>query len=287
MNAGRFFCATKVKGALSPQRPHLFKISLTVPGLPSIMIINCASALVTPLIQVAHMDDEGRKTVKHWPEDERPRERLIVHGPASLSDAQLLAIIIRNGRSGHTALDVGRELLERFEGLSGIDHAGIKEICSVAGIGQAKAAEIKAAIELGRRYQKPNLAGASFCSSQDVAEYYRPRMKDVKQEEFRCAILDTKNKIVKDVKVTTGTLNASLVHPRDTFKAAVRESAAAVIFIHNHPSGDTRPSQEDILLTKRLIQAGDVLGIQVLDHIIIGDAGHFSFRDNGMISRAS
>ncbi|OGW53139.1 MAG: hypothetical protein A2Z46_02465 [Nitrospirae bacterium RBG_19FT_COMBO_55_12] len=244
-------------------------------------------------------------TVKHWPEDERPRERLIAHGPASLSDAQLLAIIIRNGKSGRTALDLGRELLERFEGLSGIDQAGIKEICAVAGIGLAKAAEIKAAIELGRRYQKPSLAGASFCSSQDVAAYYRPRMKDVKQEEFRCAILDTKNKrmkdvkqeefrcaildtknkIVKDVKVTTGTLNASLVHPRDTFKAAVRESAAAVIFIHNHPSGDTRPSQEDLLLTKRLVQAGDVLGIQVLDHIIIGDGDHFSFRDNGMISR--
>ena len=231
------------------------------------------------------MSDKNPMTVKHWPEDERPRERLIAHGPASLSDAQLLAIIIRNGKSGRTALDLGRELLERFEGLSGIDQAGIKEICAVAGIGLAKAAEIKAAIELGRRYQKPSLAGASFCSSQDVAAYYRPRMKDVKQEEFRCAILDTKNKIVKDVKVTTGTLNASLVHPRDTFKAAVRESAAAVIFIHNHPSGDTRPSQEDLLLTKRLVQAGDVLGIQVLDHIIIGDGDHFSFRDNGMISR--
>src|SRR3972149_11674496 len=132
----------------------------------------------------ASMADKNPMTVKHWPEDERPRERLIAHGPASLSDAQLLAIIIRNGKSGRTALDLGRELLERFEGLSGIDQAGIKEICAVAGIGQAKAAEIKAAIELGRRYQKPSLAGASFCSTPDGALYYPPRMEVVKQEEF-------------------------------------------------------------------------------------------------------
>jgi len=232
------------------------------------------------------MPEKNPMTVKQWPEDERPRERLRTLGPSALSDAQLLAIIIRNGRAG-TAVDLGRELLERFESLAGIEQAGIKEICNVEGIGPAKATEIKAAIELGRRYQKPNLAGASFCSSHDVAAYYRPRMKDLKQEVFRCALLDTKNKIIREEVVSVGSLSASIVHPRDTFKAAIRESAAAVIFIHNHPSGDTRPSQEDILLTKRLIQAGDVLGIQVLDHIIIGDGGHFSFRDNGMISRTA
>lgn len=231
------------------------------------------------------MPEKNPMTVKQWPEDERPRERLRTLGPSALSDAQLLAIIIRNGRAGRTAVDLGRELLERFESLAGIEQAGIKEICNVEGIGPAKATEIKAAIELGRRYQKPNLAGASFCSSHDVAAYYRPRMKDLKQEVFRCALLDTKNKIIREEVVSVGSLSASIVHPRDTFKAAIRESAAAVIFIHNHPSGDTRPSQEDVLLTKRLIQAGDVLGIQVLDHIIIGDGGHFSFRDNGMISR--
>ena len=233
------------------------------------------------------MPEKNPMTVKQWPEDERPRERLRTLGPSALSDAQLLAIIIRNGRAGRTAVDLGRELLERFESLAGIEQAGIKEICNVEGIGPAKATEIKAAIELGRRYQKPNLAGASFCSSHDVAAYYRPRMKDLKQEVFRCALLDTKNKIIREEVVSVGSLSASIVHPRDTFKAAIRESAAAVIFIHNHPSGDTRPSQEDILLTKRLIQAGDVLGIQVLDHIIIGDGGHFSFRDNGMISRTA
>lgn len=229
------------------------------------------------------MTNERNKSVKHWPEDERPRERLAAHGPAALSEAQLLAIIIRNGRLGRTAVDLGRDLLDRFGNLGGIEQASIKEICEVKGIGTAKAAEIKAAIELGRRYQKPSLAGASFCSSHDVASYYRPRMKDLKKETFRCALLDTKNKIIREEVVSIGSLSTSIVHPRDSFKAAIRESAAAVIFIHNHPSGDVKPSQEDILLTKRLVQAGDVLGIQVLDHIIIGDGTHFSFKDQGMI----
>jgi len=227
------------------------------------------------------------KSVKEWPEDERPRERLIAHGPSALSEAQLLAILIRNGKSGRTALDLGRELLERFGSLAGIEQASITEICAIEGIGPAKAAELKAAIELGRRYQKPSLAGASFCSSEDVVSYYRPRLKDAKKEIFRCALLDTKNKIIREEIVSMGSLTASIVHPRDTFKAAIRESAAAVIFIHNHPSGDSKPSQEDILLTRRLVQAGEVIGIQVLDHIIIGDSSHFSFRDNGLISRGA
>lgn len=231
------------------------------------------------------MPDERKKSVKEWPEDEQPRERLLKHGAASLSDAQLLAIIIKMGTPGRSALDLALELLSKFESLAGIEQAGIKELREVPGIGRAKAAEIKAAIELGRRYQKPTLAGASFCSSQDVAAYYRPRMKDFKKEMFRCALLDTKNKIIREEIVSVGSLSASIVHPRDTFKAAVRESAAAVIFIHNHPSGDIKPSQEDILLTKRLVQAGDMIGIQVLDHIIIGDGDHFSFRDNGLIAQ--
>ncbi len=235
------------------------------------------------------MAEERRKSVKEWPENERPRERLVKFGAGSLSDAQLLAILIRNGRGGRSAVDLGMELLEKFKSLDGIAQASIAEICGkdgIKGIGTAKAAEIKAAIELGRRHQKPSLAGASFCSSEDVASYYRPRMKDLKKEIFRCALLDTKNKIIRDEVVSIGSLTSSIVHPRDTFKAAIRESAAAVIFIHNHPSGDTKPSQEDILLTRRLVQAGELLGIQVLDHIIIGDGSHFSFRENGLIGRA-
>ncbi len=234
------------------------------------------------------MTNDRKRSVKEWPEDERPRERLLRYGVDGLSDAQLLAILIRNGRGGRSAVDLGIELLEKFSGLNGIAQAGVNEIHGengVKGIGPAKIAEIKAAIELGRRHQKPSLAGAAFCSSGDVVSYYQPRMKDLKKEMFRCALLDTKNKIIRDEVVSIGSLTASIVHPRDTYKSAIRESAAAVIFIHNHPSGDIKPSQEDILLTRRLVQAGEVLGIQVLDHIIIGDGGHFSFRDNGLIQR--
>jgi DNA repair protein RadC len=233
------------------------------------------------------LSDEQRKHLKNWPEEERPRERLLKHGADKMSDAQLLGIILRTGAGGCTAVDLGRELLVKFGGLSGIARAGVEEMREVKGIGPAKIAEIKAAIELGRRYQRPTLTGASMCASQEVAEYFQPRLRDNKKEEFRCVLLDTKNRIIKEETISTGSLTASLVHPRETFKAAVRESAAAVIFVHNHPSGDTKPSQEDILLTKRLVQAGDLLGIRVLDHVIVGDGDHFSFRDSGLITRTN
>lgn len=236
------------------------------------------------------MPEDRKKTVKDWPEDERPRERLLKHGPSSLSDAQLLAIIIRSGEGGRSAVDVGRELLERFESLAGIEQAGIRELCGIKGIGPAKAAEIKAALELGKRwFERPTAVREhpdTVNTSRDVAVYYRQKMRGLRREYFKCALLDVKNKIIKDVDVSTGTLTASLVHPRETFMTAVRESAAAVIFIHNHPSGDVRPSQEDILLTKRLVQAGEVLGIRVLDHIIVSDGNHFSFRDQGLMAGA-
>ncbi|OGW49677.1 MAG: hypothetical protein A2078_09480, partial [Nitrospirae bacterium GWC2_57_9] len=214
---------------------------------------------------------DKKKSVKQWPEEERPRERLFKFGAAVLSDAQLLGIILRTGWRDRSAVDLGMELLDKFRNFDGIAQAGINEMIGkdgVKGIGKAKAAEIKAAIEIGRRHQKPSLSGASLCSSQDVVEYYRPRMRDLKKEVFKCVMLDTKNRVIRDEEVSAGSLSASIVHPRETFKAAIRESAAALIFIHNHPSGDTRPSQEDILLTRRLVQAGEVLGIRVLDHII-------------------
>jgi DNA repair protein RadC len=142
-------------------------------------------------------------------------------------------------------------------------------------------------MEFRRRHQRSTLAAASLCASQDVAEYFQPRLRDIKKEESRCVLLDTKNRVIREETVSIGSLTASLVHPRETFKTAVRESAAAVIFVHNHPSGDIKPSQEDILLTRRFVQAGDVLGIKVLDHVIVGDGGHFSFRDNGLMRHTS
>jgi DNA repair protein RadC len=233
------------------------------------------------------MAGEKRTHLKNWPEEERPRERLLKQGADKLSDAQLFGIILRTGAGGKTAIDVGRELLDKFGGIAGIAQAGITELRGVQGIGPAKAAEIKAAMEVGRRHQRSTLAGASMCASQDVAEYFQPRLRDIKKEEFRCVLLDTKNRVIKEETVSTGSLTASLVHPRETFKTAVRESAAAVIFVHNHPSGDIKPSQEDILLTRRHVQAGDLLGIKVLDHVIVGDGGHFSFRDSGLLQHTS
>ena len=212
---------------------------------------------------------------------------MIAYGPASLSEAQLLTIIIKNGKAERSAFDLAMELLIRFESIAGIEKAGIKEICEIDGINPFKAAEIKAAIEIGRRCQKPALSGVSLCSSHDVVEYYRPRMKGLQKKVYKCILLDTKNKIIRDVEVCAGSLSASIVHPRETFKAAVRESAAFVIFVRNHLTGDTKPSHEDILLTRRLVEAGQVLGIQVLDHIIIGDTVHFSFHDNKLLSAIS
>lgn len=230
---------------------------------------------------------EKSTSVKNWPEEERPRERLLRYGPGALSDAQLLAILIGSGEGGRSAVDVGRELMARFGSLSALEQAGVQELRAVRGIGPARAAELKAALELGRRFQGLSAAGedrAAFCSSGSVARYYRSKLKDLKKEQFQCVLLDTKNRLIREELVSIGSLTASIVHPRDTFKAAVRESAAAVIFVHNHPSGDTRPSQEDILLTRRLAQAGDLLGIRVLDHIIVGDREYYSFRDSGLLS---
>jgi DNA repair protein RadC len=234
------------------------------------------------------MTDKKARSVKHWSGGERPRERLTAHGPAALANAQLLAIIIKNDKAGRTALDLAVAILVKSNDFAGIEQAGIKDICEEPGIWPAKAAEIKAAIEPGRRLQKPGPSIASrepLCSSETMVQYYQSTLEDGKEESFHCVLLATKNKVIRADRVSVGSLTASIVHLRETFKAAIRESAAAVIFIHDHPSGDIQPSQEDILLIRRLVQAGEVLGIQVLDHIIIGDGCHLSFRDNRMIGR--
>jgi DNA repair protein RadC len=228
--------------------------------------------------------DEKRTHLKNWPEDGRPRERLLKRGADKLSDAKAIGIIFRTGEGGHSAVDPGRVLLKRLHGLAGIAGAGIHELRQIKGISPAKAEEIKAAMELGRRHQRPTLAGASLCASRDVAECFQPRLQDIKKEAFRYVHLDTKNRVLKEETISTRSLTAFLVHPRETFKTAVRESTAAVIFVHNHPSGDIKPSQEDILLNRRLVQAGDLLDIKVLDHATVGDGGHFSFRKENLCS---
>ena len=220
-----------------------------------------------------------------WPETERPRERLLREGAEALSDAQLLAIVLRVGRQRSSALDVAREVLNQVDGLQGLAHRGIDELCRVAGVGPAKAAQLRAAIELGKRaLATPLSTGMHVGSSADLYRHYHPLLRDLKHEIFKAVLLDAKHAILRDITVSTGSLTSSLVHPREVFSLAVRESAAAVIFLHNHPSGDPQPSPEDQALTQRLVAAGEVLGIRVLDHLIIGDGTYVSFADRGWLT---
>ncbi|MEW6410096.1 MAG: DNA repair protein RadC [Nitrospirota bacterium] len=230
------------------------------------------------------MDSINIRSIKKWPEEERPRERLIRYGTEMLSDAQLLAIILRTGREDKSALDLANTLLTSFGSLKAIASAGIAELCGIRGIGIAKAAQIKAAFELGgRMLSEPVKKNTPFTSSMDVVKHYNPFMSRLKKEVFICGLLDGKNRLFRDIIISEGSLTASLVHPREVFNPAIRESAASVIVVHNHPSGDPLPSKEDIEITKRLVETGNVIGIKVLDHVIIGYEKHFSFMDERLL----
>jgi DNA repair protein RadC len=230
----------------------------------------------------------AKQSIKLWPEGERPRERLLKHGADHLSDAQLLAIILRTGGGGKSALDLAIEILTGFDDLRGIENAASGEFSRFKGMGNAKVAQLKASFELGRRLlEEPAQKGPAFSTSSDVYAYYHQRLRDLKKEVFYCAMLDVKNRIIKDYCVSEGTLTNSLIHPREAFKNAIRESAASVIFVHNHPSGDPCPSREDIIVTERLVNAGEIVGIRVLDHVIIGDNRYSSMMDEGYIKNKS
>jgi DNA repair protein RadC len=229
-----------------------------------------------------------QRAIKAWPEDERPRERLAKLGAEALSDAQLLAIILSTGDSSsrQSALDLAMHLVQTFAGLRGLGAASIAELCQTKGIGPAKATTIKAALELGKRLSgEPPQRKFKVTAPQDLVNYFQPRLQHLRKEVFKAILLDTKHQILKDITVSEGSLSASLVHPREAFLPAIKESAAAVIFLHNHPSGDPMPSAEDKELTQRLAEVGRLVGISVLDHIIIGSGnpGYISFRDAGLL----
>jgi len=176
------------------------------------------------------------------------------------------------------------ELLRRLEGLQGLSNRGLDELCQVPGIGLAKAAQLKAALELGKRaLATPLSTGMRISSSADLFHHYYPRLRDLRHEVFKIVLLDAKHTIIRDATVSEGSLTLSIVHPREVFNLAVRESAAAVILLHNHPSGDPQPSPEDRALTARLVAAGDLLGIRVLDHLVTGDKRYISFADQGWL----
>ena len=179
------------------------------------------------------------------------------------------------------------DLLQQLDGLQGLSNRSVEELCRISGIGPAKAAQLKAAIELGKRVlATPLSSGTTIASSEDLFHHYYPLLRDLRHEVFKAVLLDAKHAIIREATVSEGSLTVSIVHPREVFNLAVRESAAAVIFVHNHPSGDPSPSEEDRVLTARLVAAGELLGIQVLDHLVIGDGRYTSFADQGWVSRA-
>lgn len=222
--------------------------------------------------------------MKDMPADQRPRERLIREGARVLSDPELLAILLRTGSSDKSAVELATEVLSRFSGLKNLVQAGVEELSEIKGMGPAKASQLKAALEIGRRLasvsesDRPTIRGP-----QDAAALVMEEMRHLDREHFCALLLNTKHQVLAKETISVGTLNSSVVHPRELFKTAVKRSAQAVILVHNHPSGDPAPSREDREITRRLQDAGSILGIEVLDHIVIGDNKFVSFRDKGML----
>lgn len=202
---------------------------------------------------------------------ERPRERLSRVGAAALSTAELLALVLRTGVPGVPASVIGEHLVRRFESVEGLAAAGDAELSRVAGIGPAMIASLRAAFEVGLRLARvPLPTGCRLESPEQVFRHFGPRLRHARQESFFVLLLDSRQRVIRELEVSRGSLNQSLVHPREVFAPALRESAAAILVLHNHPSGDPRPSRDDLEVTGRLAEAGTILGIRLLDHIVIG-----------------
>lgn len=222
--------------------------------------------------------------IRDFPQDERPRERLLNEGADKLSNQELLAILLRTGTKKESVLELSQKLLKHFEGLRMLKDASVEEITTISGIGTAKAVQILSALELGRRMNRLTYDDRFVIRSpQDGANYVMEEMRFLSQEHFVCLYLNTKNQVLHKQTVFIGSLNASIVHPREVYKEALKRSAASLICIHNHPSGDPSPSREDIEVTKRLSECGKVLGIELLDHLIIGEQKYVSLKEKGYI----
>ena len=222
--------------------------------------------------------------IKDFPQDERPRERFVQNGPESLSNHELIAILLRTGTKDESVLQLANRLLTQFEGLRLLKDASLDEITAIKGIGSAKAIQVLAAVEIGRRISKLTYDDRYIIRSpEDGANYVMHEMRFLSQEHFVCLYLNTKNQVLHKQTIFIGSLNASIVHPREVFKEAFRRSAASIICIHNHPSGDPTPSREDIEVTKRLAESGKIIGIDVLDHLIIGENKFVSLKEKGYL----
>lgn len=222
--------------------------------------------------------------IRDYPKEERPRERFLQDGPQSLSNQELLALLLRTGSKEESVLQLSNRLIKAFEGLRLLKEASVEEMTEIKGIGEAKAIQILAAVELGRRIHKLNDQDRYVIRSpEDGANYCMEEMRFLSQEHFVCLYLNTKNQVLHKRTVFIGSLNASIVHPREVFKEAFRRSAASIICLHNHPSGDPSPSREDIDVTKRLVECGKIMGVEVLDHIIIGEHKYVSLKEKGYL----
>jgi len=226
---------------------------------------------------------EYRPTIRDLPVSERPRERLRERGAAALSSAELLAIILRTGTPSDNVLALASRILARFGGLAGLAKASFGELCGERGVGEAKAAQVKAALELGRRLLSTQpQERATVHSPQDVANLVGADMDLLDQEHLRVLLLNTKNQVLAMPEIYKGNVNSTLVRVGELFREAIREGCPALIVVHNHPSGDPTPSRDDVEMTRQMVEAGQLLGIDVLDHIVIGRQSYVSLRERGL-----
>ncbi|HET9491706.1 MAG TPA: DNA repair protein RadC [Methylomirabilota bacterium] len=222
--------------------------------------------------------------LERWPTGERPRERLRCQGLTALADAELLALQLGSGAPGQSAVDVARELLATYGSLAEIGAREVSELARQRGVGPAKAARLAAAFEMTRRLRaRPPGVRVVLAAPAAVFAAFAPLMEDLKREVFRVALLDAKNGLLRDCVISEGTVSASYVHPREVFKPAILESAASVILLHNHPSGDPTPSREDVRLTRQLVECARLLDLRLHDHVIVGRGRFVSFAEQGMI----
>lgn len=230
------------------------------------------------------MTKKPRKfSIKAWPEGERPRERLIQFGADTLTDAELLAILLRIGNEGSSAIDMGRQLIAQLGGLQGIDRAHAEEILQMKGLGIAKTAQLKAAIEIGKRVRRLEVNPVNFDSASTIARYCYPKFESKRHEQFLALLLDGQNRLLAERVISEGIPTQSVVYTRKVMEEALRLSASAVVVVHNHPSGEATPSPQDVETTHKLKQAAAVLEIILQDHIIIGRECYYSFMEHGNI----
>jgi len=220
--------------------------------------------------------------IKDLPDSSKPRERFLKLGPEALSDAELFAIILRTGIINENVVDMSNRLIKEYS-LEKLFDCSLKELQEIKGIGPSKAMQILAMAELGKRYNNSKFPIKKITSAKDVFNVFHERLKDEKQENFYVLILNTQNIIIKEELISKGVLDSALLHPREVFKPAIKNSAKKLILIHNHPSGNPEPSKEDIKITKKLIEIGEMLDIKILDHVIIGDENYWSWVEDERI----